>query len=190
MTDERGRIALRASRTKPLALMALGFFVLLAFFGVDWFRWSTAGVRWAASTVGIAFSSYLIIFSTAILFRGRPVFTAGPEGLGMPMGSSALVQLPWDEIEAYGLVTRRIPWALGLSSRVFGVRLKPGVTAQHRFSEGHIREFRLNRRAMGVDVLLTHWFAPDFAEVLTAARAWRPDLERPEMRPAPDDGGA
>jgi len=174
---------LRASPAKAGALFLLGLVVPAALEAVDWFRGERyQALEWAAYVFGIAFAAYFILFSMALFFRKAPVFTAGPEGLGMPMGSSLLVDFPWDEIESYGVVTRKVGFLPLFESRAFGVRLTDAARNADRFPQEYQREFRLNRRAMDVDVVLTHWYAPrGFDEVLEAARRHCPEKELPEM---------
>ncbi|MEO0822995.1 MAG: hypothetical protein AAF074_21535, partial [Pseudomonadota bacterium] len=175
-------IEIPASRRKAAVLAILAGFVVLAFAGADWFRWAEPTMKWAAMTVGFAFAGFFIVFALMLFFRRLPVFTADETGLGMPMGGTALAHLPWEEIESYGVVTRPIPFGLGLSSRVFGVRLREGAAGRLGFSDSQQREVRLNRASMDTDVLLTHWFAPvGFDHVLSAARSFRGDLERQDQ---------
>ncbi|MEO0761811.1 MAG: hypothetical protein AAFZ09_08375, partial [Pseudomonadota bacterium] len=63
--------------------------------------------------------------------------------------------------------------------RAFGVRLTPEARRRADWSESTVREFRLNRASMNVDLLLTHWFSPvDFTEILAAARRFEPALDQ------------
>ena len=174
---------LRASPLKAGALFLLDLVVPAAFEAVDWFRWHRyEAMELGAIVFGLAFAAYFILFAMALLFRLAPVFTAGPDGLGMPMGSSMLVEIPWEEIESYGIVTRKLRLLPLFESRAFGVRLTDAARASDRFPQAYQREFALNRRAMDVDVVLTHWYAPrGLDEALDAARAHRPEREHPEM---------
>ncbi|MEO0760779.1 MAG: hypothetical protein AAFZ09_03075, partial [Pseudomonadota bacterium] len=67
-------------------LMMLSAFVMLAFIGVDWFRWAESSVKWAAIIFGLGFAAYFLTFALALFFRRSPVFVADAEGMSMPVG--------------------------------------------------------------------------------------------------------
>ncbi|MEM6972083.1 MAG: hypothetical protein AAF577_04685 [Pseudomonadota bacterium] len=178
MTDAT-RISYPASRRKAAVLMMLAAFVVLAFIGVDWFRWAQSSVKWGAIIFGLAFAAYFVTFALALFFRGKPVFAVDGDGIEMPIGGLSLIRIPWADVESYELVTRGIRLMPGLATQAFGVRLRPDARARADWSESAVREFRLNRASMDVDVLLTHWFAPvGFDTILDAARRFRPELDR------------
>lgn len=176
---EGERISFPASRRKAALLMMLGAFVVIAFVGVDWFRWAEPAVKWGAIVFGMGFAAYFVTFALALFFRNKPVFAVDAEGIEMPVGSLSLIRIPWSDVESFEVVTRGIRYVPGLASQAFGVRLTADARARPEWSETAVREFRLNRASMDVDVLLTHWFAPvGFDEVLKAARQFKPALDR------------
>lgn len=178
VTSTEDRVVVMASRKKAAMLMLFGAFVVLAFIGVDWFRDYASSVKWAAIIFGMFFALYFMGFALALFFRPKPVFTVDAEGIGMPVGGFSLLELPWHDVESYAIVTRRIKWMPGLASRAFGVRLTREAHRGGRFGDSELREFRLNRASMDVDVLLTHWFAPvSFEEIRDAARRFKPALD-------------
>lgn len=173
------RYVVMASRRKPAVLMIFGAFVLLAFIGVDWFRNYASSIKWAAIIFGMFFALYFIGFALALFFRRRPVFSVDAEGIAMPVGGLSLMHFPWHDVESYQIVRQRIKWLPGLASRAFGVVLTEDAHRRARFTESQLREFRLNRSSMNVDVLLTHWFAPvAFEDIREAARRFKPGLDR------------
>ncbi|MEM6490130.1 MAG: hypothetical protein AAF677_17995 [Pseudomonadota bacterium] len=175
---EGERIEFPASRRKAAVLMIMAAFVVLAFVGVDWFRWAETSVRWAAIVFGVGFASYFTMFALALFFRRKPVFTADASGLGLPVGGLSLIEIPWGDIDHYEIVTRKVRLLPGLATRAFGVVLTDEAMRRRSLSESVRREIRLNRASMGVDILLTHWFAPvGFEEIRAAARRWRPQLD-------------
>ncbi|MEM9763344.1 MAG: hypothetical protein AAF968_12675 [Pseudomonadota bacterium] len=186
MTSETGRedqaassaFVVHASRPKAAVLSILGAFVVVAFAGVDWFRWTEPAIKWAAIIFGLSFVGYFVTFALALAFRSKPVFSVDEHGIGMPTGSLSFVVIPWDDVDGYGTVVRGITYVPGLASEAFGVRLNAQAKQSDRFTDAQRREFRLNRVSMGADVLLTHWFSSvPFDEVLEAARRVRPDLD-------------
>ncbi|MEM9784088.1 MAG: hypothetical protein AAF899_16635 [Pseudomonadota bacterium] len=177
--NDGGRISFPASRRKALVLLVLAVFVVLAFFGVDWFRWAESSVKWGAIVFGMGFAAYFLTFALALFFRNKPVFAVDDEAIEMPIGGMSLIRIPWSDVESYEIVKKGISLVPGIESQAFGVRLQPDARAREDWSETAVREFRLNRASMDVDVLLTHWFAPvGFDEVIAAARRFKPALER------------
>ncbi|MEL6767642.1 MAG: hypothetical protein AAFP17_10710 [Pseudomonadota bacterium] len=173
-----GTFVVHASRSKAAVLSILGAFVVVAFAGVDWFRWTEPAIKWAAIIFGLAFVGYFVTFALALALRSRPVFTVDDDGIGMPTGGIGFVVIPWEDVAGYGTVVRGVTYMPGLASEAFGVRLHADARRSERFTEAQRREFRLNRVSMGADVLLTHWFSSvPFDEVREAARRYRPDLD-------------
>ncbi|MEL6196244.1 MAG: hypothetical protein AAFT19_00220 [Pseudomonadota bacterium] len=179
MTSSTDGVVVMASRRKAALLMMFSAFVVLTFIGVDWFRGYASSVKWAAIIFGMFFALYFMTFALALFFRRKPVFSVNAEGIGMPVGGLSLLEVPWHDVDGYAIVTKRIKWIPGLASRAFGVRLTHDAHKRGRFSESALREFRLNRASMDVDVLLTHWFSPvAFEEIREAARRFRPALDQ------------
>lgn len=173
-----GTFVVHASRPKAAVLSMLAAFVVVAFAGVDWFRWTLPSIKWAAIIFGLAFVGYFVTFALALALRSRPVFTVDGEGIGMPTGGFGFILIPWEDVESYGILVRGVTYVPGLASEAFGVRLTSEARRSKRFSQTQRREFRLNRVSMGADVLLTHWFSSvPFDEVREAARRVRSDLD-------------
>ncbi|MEM6678947.1 MAG: hypothetical protein AAF675_13860 [Pseudomonadota bacterium] len=182
--DEDG-LTVYASRPKAAVLSTLGAFVVVAFAGVDWFRWTEPAIKWAAIIFGLAFVAYFVTFALMLAFRRKPVFTVDAEGIGMPTGGMGFVRVPWEEVAGYGRVVRGLRLIPGLASEAFGVRLTPEALRSQRFSISQEREFKLNRASMSADILLTHWFSPlGFDAILAGARRFRPDLDITEAMQA------
>lgn len=171
-------VRVHASRTKASMLMLLGAFVVVAFSGVDWFRGLDNAFALAAVVFGLMFAGYFVAFAMALFFRRAPVFAVDMNGIAMPVGILSTLDLSWHEVESYAIVTRPIRWMPGVSSRAFGVTLTPEAFRRRDLDDAVLRECRLNRASMGVDLVLTHWFCPvSFEEVRAHARRFRPGLD-------------
>ena len=173
-SQDGARIAVAPSRANALILAALG----AALIGVTMMlQRMQAYSDWMVGFVPlIGFLSMMLLgCALGLGARRRPAFAADAATIAMPYGMLSLARFDWDEIEAWGIAERRVPWFPLLTQRVFAVWLRhpdrlPRVARQ---------EIWLNRRVIGADLILSDWFVPNgFDTIIMTCRRLRPDLEK------------